>query len=239
MTELRSNESDLSALDEQRASGKADSSTPETQEGDRSGQSRPTPILNIPNQITIGRLFLSMVFFTVLVLDNYNTFVGPDRAFWLNVSICLFVLAAGTDFLDGYLARKWNMLSTFGRVADPIVDKVFICGSFVLLVQTSDLIASWIPVVIISREFLISGLRGFLEGRGIAFGAGMPGKLKMMLQSITIPSVLLFEANWAESSIMRNVVIILIVATIALTIGSSVQYVLRARRLLREENSID
>ena len=89
-------------------------------------------------------------------------------------------------------------MSTLGRVADPIVDKVFSWGSFVLLVKTCSLIAPWIPVVIISREFLISGLRGFLEGRGIAFGAGMPGKLKMMLQSITIPAVLLHEANWPE-----------------------------------------
>jgi CDP-diacylglycerol--glycerol-3-phosphate 3-phosphatidyltransferase len=235
MTELQSNESNLSALDGQEPSPSAGESAARSHQSDLA---RSNTILNIPNQITIGRLFLSMVFFAVLVVDNYKA-LGASRTLWLNVSIGLFVLAAATDFLDGYLARKWNMVSTFGRVADPIVDKVFICGSFVLLVKTCSLIAPWIPVVIISREFLISGLRGFLEGRGIAFGAGMPGKLKMMLQSITIPAVLLHEANWPESSNTKNVVIVLIVATIALTIGSSVQYVLRARRLLKDESSID
>ena len=232
MTELQSNESDLSALDGQQPP------VPTGESPSGLGQQKPTRILNIPNQITIGRLFLSLVFFAVLVADNYGAFTA-SRTFWLNISTALFVLAAATDFLDGYLARKWNMVSTFGRVADPIVDKVFICGSFVLLVKTCTLIAPWIPVIIVSREFLISGLRGFLEGRGIAFGAGMPGKVKMILQSITIPMVLFYEANAPDSVLMKNIVIVLIAATIVLTVGSSAQYVLRARRLLHEESSID
>jgi CDP-diacylglycerol--glycerol-3-phosphate 3-phosphatidyltransferase len=190
-------------------------------------------VFNIPNQFTIARLILSMVFFALLVLDNYAV-LGAYRTLWLNVSIVIFGLAAVTDFLDGYLARKWNMLSSFGRIADPIVDKVFICGSFVLLVKTCSLIAPWIPVVLLTREFLISGLRSFLESSGVAFGAGAGGKLKMIFQSVTVPTVLFYEANFKDSEFWRWAVICLLAVTIVLTISSSLQYILRARSLLLE-----
>ena len=94
---------------------------------------------NLPNQITISRLILSLVFFVVIVLTNIG-YWGNGRQLALNFSMGLFILTAVTDFLDGYLARKWQLISTFGRIADPIVDKVFICGSFVLLVETSELV---------------------------------------------------------------------------------------------------
>jgi CDP-diacylglycerol--glycerol-3-phosphate 3-phosphatidyltransferase len=189
-------------------------------------------LLTLPNQITIARLLLSVVFFALLVADNYNVF-GTAKALWLNISIGVFVLAAVTDFLDGYLARKWDMLSTFGRLADPIVDKVFICGSFVLLTQTSSLVAAWIPVLILAREFLVSALRGYLESLGIAFGAGSGGKLKMVVQSVTIPVVLFYEANVKQVVLWRSLAIVLLIATIVLTITSSVTYVFRARELLK------
>jgi len=226
MTETNSNNAGLSAPEETKSS-----------RGDAQTSKNPR-ILNIPNQITIGRLLLSVVIFVILVIDNYKL-LDANRNLWLNISLVLFVLAAATDFLDGYLARKWNMLSSFGRIADPIVDKVFICGSFVLLVKTCTLIAPWIPVVIITREFLVSGLRGFLEGRGLPFGAGSMGKLKMLSQSITIPLVLFYEANLPESVSMKNLIIVLLALTILLTVGSCAQYIVRARRLLREERIRD
>ena len=189
---------------------------------------------NLPNQITISRLILSLVFFVVIILANIRYF-GAGRQVALNLSIVLFVLTAATDFLDGYLARKWQLVSTFGRVADPIVDKVFICGSFVLLVETSELVPAWFPVIIISREFLISGIRGFLESCGIAFGAGLSGKLKMGLQSITIPFVLFHEANYQSSATWKWIVIALLAATAFLTLTSSVDYIWRAHRLLKSQ----
>ena len=189
---------------------------------------------NLPNQITISRLILSLVFFVVIVLTNIG-YWGNGRQLALNFSMGLFILTAVTDFLDGYLARKWQLISTFGRIADPIVDKVFICGSFVLLVETSELVPAWFPVVIISREFLISGIRGFLESLGIAFGAGLSGKLKMGLQSVTIPFVLFYEANCQDSAAWKWTVIALLAATAVLTLSSSVDYIWRAHRLLKSQ----
>ncbi|MBI4583815.1 MAG: CDP-diacylglycerol--glycerol-3-phosphate 3-phosphatidyltransferase [Planctomycetes bacterium] len=198
-------------------------------------------IFNFPNQITFARLVLSIVFFILLVLDNHGyfgahgDFVDSRRQLWLNGSIAVFVLAAVTDIFDGYLARKWNMISSFGRMADPIVDKVFICGSFVLLVKTCDLVHPWIPVIILTREFLVAGLRSFLESHGVPFGAGFGGKLKMVFQSLTIPFALLYSANFPVSAVLKWTVISLLSATILLTITSSLEYVIRAYSLLVKE----
>src|ERR1041385_340413 len=150
------------------------------------------PIFNLPNQITIARLILSVVFFVLLAL--FDQVYGPFKIPFpplpagglalLDVAIGVFILTAATDFLDGYLARKWGMVSAFGRIADPFVDKVFICGSFIFLIAISPLVQPWLVVVIIMREFLVSGLRSFLESRGIPFGAALGGKMKMVVQSI-------------------------------------------------------
>ncbi len=190
--------------------------------------------LNIPNRITIARLAISAVLFAVLILNNYDLL--GNRSTWLNVALGLFILAAITDFLDGYLARKWNMVSTFGRIADPIADKVFICGAFVLLIKTSRLVDPWIAVVILTREFLISGLRSYLESSGVAFPAASGGKLKMLFQSITIPVLLFYEANVPESDFFMWLGICLLALTILLTITSSIQYLFQAIGLLKQRD---
>jgi CDP-diacylglycerol--glycerol-3-phosphate 3-phosphatidyltransferase len=197
-------------------------------------------VFNLPNQITIARLLLSVVFFVFLGLfdQNFGRYVGQplptEGAVLLDVAIAVFVLAAASDFLDGYLARKWKMVSTFGRIADPFVDKVFICGSFVFLIPISPLVQPWFAVVILMREFLVSGLRSFLESRGVAFGAGMGGKLKMVCQSVTIPLVLLYRANLPGSEAMRALVIGFLTGTLLFTVTSTVDYVKRATVLLRK-----
>jgi CDP-diacylglycerol--glycerol-3-phosphate 3-phosphatidyltransferase len=223
-------------------------------------------VFNLPNQITIARLILSVVFFVLLGLFDQNywryvefprwlealtnnraifhqedwRFIGQppplntEGTIFLNAAIAVFILAAASDFLDGYLARKWKMISTFGRIADPFVDKVFICGSFIFLIPISPLVQPWFVVVIIMREFLVSGLRSFLEARGVAFGAGLGGKLKMVLQSIAIPAVLFYRANTPDSRPMKYLVIVLLAGTLFFTVSSTVEYVRRAVALLRK-----
>ena len=94
---------------------------------------------NLPNQITVARLVLSLVFFILLGIVGHGT-DSETRQVILNWSTALFMLAMFTDFLDGYLARRWNIESTFGRIADPFVDKIVICGSLILLTTVSDFV---------------------------------------------------------------------------------------------------
>ena len=202
-------------------------------------------IFNIPNQLTVARLLLSVVFFVLLALVTHGYF--PERKYIvLNLSILVFVLAVVTDFLDGYLARKWELTSTFGRIADPFADKIVICGGFVMLTGLPDrIVEPWFAVVIMFREFLVSGLRSFLESRGVAFGAAISGKLKMIIQSITIPVVIFYQANVHPArqeamttweSFVRRITVALLALTLFVTVYSSVAYVQRALKLIREDS---
>ena len=152
--------------------------------------------LNLPNKITLARLVIAVLLFVMLSLELANTGIG-DRSLALNIAFVVFIVCVSTDWLDGWLARRHGLVTVLGRIADPFVDKVVVCGSFIYLVRLApDLIKPWFAVVIVGREFLVSGLRSYIEGQGISFGARWGGKVKMILQSTAIPAVLLYQANF-------------------------------------------
>jgi phosphatidylglycerophosphate synthase len=162
----------------------------------------------IPNAITMLRILIAAAFFAVLSAYRY-----PDQGIlWGNVAITLFVIAAMTDFLDGYLARKWNVVSMFGRLMDPFCDKVLVLGTFIyfagprfsveawvegdhLLTMASG-IYPWMVVTIIARELLVTSIRGVLESMGHKSGAKWSGKIKMIFQSFALPLILLLVVNF-------------------------------------------
>jgi CDP-diacylglycerol--glycerol-3-phosphate 3-phosphatidyltransferase len=203
-------------------------------------------LLNLPNQLTIARLLLAIVWFVALALVGRGSF-SEHRSIVLNICTVFFIIAICTDFLDGYIARKWNMESTFGRIADPFVDKIVICGGFIMLTEISDLVEPWYPVLLVLREFLVSGLRSYIESAGKAFGAQMSGKLKMIFQSIAIPAVIVHEANFRPligedatgllaslATPFEWLTIGLLGVTMVLTFASCVGYIRRAAVLLRD-----
>ncbi len=141
----------------------------------------PTPtVWNFPNQLTLARIVLALALFLFLPLGWYKT------------SIVLFVITVGTDWLDGYWARKYQQITQFGRVVDPFADKLLICGTFILLAAVPPLtngtwpsgIAAWMAVVVTGRELLVTALRTFVEQSGGDFSAKWVGKWKMALQCL-------------------------------------------------------
>ncbi len=196
--------------------------------------------LNLPNQITIARLGLAIVFF--ILLSQYSQ--REPNPLLLDAAAALFIIAAATDFLDGYLARKYGQITALGRVLDPLVDKVLICGAFVLLLgpqfvdadgQNVTAVRSWMVVVIVGRELLVTGLRGFNESMGKTFGASLHGKLKMWMQSIAAPALLLLVAHegdiGAELGWLKTTIAWL---TVVVTALSTVGYLVRSRYILEE-----
>ena len=196
-------------------------------------------VLNIPNQITLARLILAIIFF--VVLSQYEHGVAPT---WkLDLANIIFIIAAGTDFIDWYLARKWGQVTPLGRVLDPMVDKVLICGCFILFLDNGfendagynlTETKAWMVLIIVSREMLVTGLRGFNEAQGVAFGAGLHGKLKMWLQCIAAPVILLLIAHEGVMSESAATAIkkTLMWATVIVTALSMGQYLFRSRYIL-------
>src|SRR5437660_2825027 len=142
--------------------------------------SRQPSVVNLPNGLSASRLFLAA-----------GLFVCVSAAAWWT-GLAILVVAAVTDWLDGYLARRYNQTSSFGRVLDPLTDKVLICGAFIFLLPVRDAgLEPWMVTVVVARELLITGLRGFLEQRGAVFGADWLGKLKMVRQCADLIAILL------------------------------------------------
>ncbi len=207
---------------------------------------------NLPNQLTVLRLVLAAAFFVVLNQYRYQGPEGDPQTVILWISIGLFVLAAFTDYLDGYLARRWGVESQFGRIMDPFCDKVLVIGALIYLAgprfvmpehvldQRVNMVSGvypWMVALILARELLVTGIRGELEAMGVRFGASIWGKVKMILQSIVCPLVLLLV--WLDP--IQNVWVayfrdIVVYATVLVSVISGLPYVLHARGAMKKVN---
>ena len=145
--------------------------------------------INLASQITLSRLVLAAVFFAVLSAFD----AAEPNMLLLDVALGLYILAGITDVIDGAIARRRGEVTSFGRVIDPFVDKVLVCGAFIYFCSghfvTSDGrtvtgVQVWMVVVILARELLVTGLRGFSEAQGQSFAATVYGKVKMLVQSV-------------------------------------------------------
>jgi CDP-diacylglycerol---glycerol-3-phosphate 3-phosphatidyltransferase len=192
--------------------------------------------INLPNQITLGRLGLAIIF--VALLSCFDARKLTDLRWLLVGAFWIFLVAALTDILDGLVARMMRSVTTFGRILDPVVDKVMVCGAFVLFASHQFWdghvnitgVEPWMVVVILSRELLVSAIRSHSEGEGREFGASWMGKLKMFIQSATV-CVVLGQLAWQFDSLVP-VRIACVWLTVVVTAVSAVSYAHRARAFL-------
>jgi len=192
-----------------------------------------------PNRITAIRFVGSLVLFTIFAIwgDLTAEEIEGRRAPFL-VAFWLFTVVAATDFLDGYLARRDKHITAFGRIADPFTDKVLILGTMVYLADmpwSQRLLPATVVVVIVAREFLVTGIRGYVESLGHEFPADRFGKIKMIVQSIAVGGLIWIEAwPWGDAwhAFWEYFVSGLVVLTLIATVGSGVTYVLKTRDIL-------
>lgn len=184
--------------------------------------------LNLPNVITFARLVLSFVLFAMM-----SAGVG-----WL-WSAGLFVFAVLTDILDGYIARKFQLITQLGRIMDPFVDKFITAGVFLFLLPYRESgVTAWMVIAVLGREMLVTSLRGFLEQRGADFSASAAGKLKMFLQCVA-GTVALLAMDPLLHDLMIGPVSFLFIRNVTLwamvlvTLWSGVVYIQRAVSILR------
>jgi CDP-diacylglycerol--glycerol-3-phosphate 3-phosphatidyltransferase len=201
--------------------------------------------INIPNQITLGRLGASIVFFVLLSL--YSHAREPGGHWLLPACFWLYLIAALSDALDGYLARKWHQETSFGRVVDPVADKVMVCGAFVFFASSHFAdpdpphknvtgVEAWMVVLILLRELLVSALRSFSESHGRDFSANWVGKIKSFVQFTTV-CVILGVLAWFEKSLwwLR---VACVWATVIVTALSIISYLQRAYSFVLSESAL-
>lgn len=205
-----------------------------------------------PNRITAVRFVGALLLFLIFAVwgDAAVTPVAGDRSQGgAVVQLCfwLFIVLSTSDALDGYLARRNHQVTAFGRIADPFVDKILVLGTMMFLAVmpwSRAWFPMWIVVVVLSREFLVTGIRGYVESLGLEFPSDWFGKIKMIVQCVAIGAVLgLYAIPWPDPlfTLVRWIGTVCVWGTLVTAVGSGASYVMKARELLAspEAKSLD
>lgn len=177
--------------------------------------------MNIANKLTISRILMVPFFIFFYYFD--------DSKF---TSFIIFILASFTDFLDGYVARKYDMISDFGKFLDPIADKILVLSALILFTE-SKVLSAVVPIIVTFREFVISGLRMLVAKNNIAVAADNIGKLKTVFQLFGIIFMFLFFC--VKRDIIRNIALVLIYFSAFLTIISMFNYILKYKGVVMHD----
>ena len=176
---------------------------------------------NLPNKLTVMRAVM-VPFFVAALLWKDGTLYGLRL-----LALALFCVASFTDYLDGHIARKYNLVTNFGKFMDPLADKLLVCSALICMVQLKQLPA-WIVIIIVAREFIISGFRLVASDQGIVIAASMWGKSKTVSQMICI---ILLILNFTEGPLFLLTKIMIVVMTV-LTVVSLIDYLAKNRKVL-------
>ena len=176
--------------------------------------------MNLPNKLTILRVLLIPVFVVLLLADFWGK--------WLDyLALAVFIIASLTDMLDGMIARKYNLITNFGKFMDPLADKLLVCSAMICLLDLGR-IPAWVVIVIIAREFIISGFRLVASDKGVVIAAGYIGTAKTVFQMIMIMLMIL---DIEQIQLFTDIVMYI---AVALTIISLVDYIGRNYKVLKE-----
>ncbi len=194
--------------------------------------------MTLPNKLTLLRIVLipvMIILFYIPWLSENNIFLGVSYLYF--IEFLIFIIASLTDFLDGYIARKYNLVTTFGKFLDPLADKMLVFSSMAILMLNNNgvipqgpLVPMWVFVVMIIREFMVSGIRMLVSTKGVVIAAGWMGKWKTF---ITMIAILVLFMSGIHVSVIYIGQILMYIACL-LTILSGAQYFWRSREVILE-----
>ena len=173
--------------------------------------------MNLPNKLTIGRIIAVPFFVALYMLGFYIA------------ALVIFILASLTDMLDGKIARKRNLVTNFGKIMDPLADKILVYSALALMTGDGT-IPAWMLIVILAREFAVSGMRTVAASEGIVIAAGMSGKIKTVLQMIAVP-VLILALALPQVPAVFTAGQVFIWASLVMTVYSGAEYILKNRKV--------
>ncbi|MFG6118319.1 MULTISPECIES: CDP-diacylglycerol--glycerol-3-phosphate 3-phosphatidyltransferase [Thalassobacillus] len=190
--------------------------------------------MNIPNRITISRILLIPIFIILMSVPfNWGEVTMGERELpWSHLAAAiLFIIASTTDWVDGYYARKHNLVTNLGKFLDPLADKLLVSAALILLVEQG-LAPAWIVIIIISREFAVTGLRLVAAGEGIVLAASNMGKWKTTLQIVAIAVLLLHNWPFAYAGFPFGTIILY--AAMIITVISGYDYFAKNWHVMRD-----
>lgn len=195
--------------------------------------------MNLPNKITVARMLLIPIMIIIPYLGLNNTLFG-SVTIGSFITLIIFLIASFTDFLDGYLARKNNLVTTFGKFLDPIADKLLVLSALIMLVEQG-IIPGWIPIIIAAREFIVSGIRMLAAGDGKVIAASWYGKVKTVSQMVAISFAFLSTNTFMQftsvemsaGALILNILMSLaMIVAVLTTILSGVDYFMKSKDIV-------
>lgn len=192
--------------------------------------------MNIPNRITLSRIFLIPVFILLLAVNwdwGMIEMNGWEISTAQFIAALIFIIASATDWVDGFYARKFNLVTNLGKFLDPLADKLLVSAALILLVELN-LAPAWVVILIISREFAVTGLRLVAAGEGTVLAASSLGKLKTAAQLIAIGALLL--NNYPFSFLNFKFDVIMLYIALFFTVLSGIDYFMKNKNVMREQN---
>ena len=187
--------------------------------------------MNLPNKLTLFRIILIVPFVIVMLSGTVGELLG-DATWW--VAFGIFVIASLTDMLDGRIARKYNLITTFGKFMDPLADKLLVCSAMICLIEL-ERIPAWVVILIIAREFIISGFRLVAADKGVVIAAGIWGKMKTVTQMVMVCIMIVEYSIPGLEKILPVIADVIMWIAVVLTIVSLVEYLVRNRGVLKDE----
>ena len=189
--------------------------------------------MNLPNKITLFRMFLIPI---IVIIDLIPGLKDIEFFGYLTLAnvimVGIFIIGALSDFFDGYLARKHNLVTSFGKFMDPLADKLLVFTVLILLLRQNNVLVPWVVIVMLAREFVVSGLRMLAAEKGKVIAAGMLGKIKTNIQFLLIILLLLFgETNIHLVWIVNYIVMF---AAVVSTLWSGIDYVVKGKDIIFE-----
>ena len=189
--------------------------------------------MNLPNKITVSRILLIPVFVVIMMIEMDSTvhLFGAEIPLNHFIGALIFIIASATDWVDGYYARKLNLVTNFGKFLDPLADKLLVSAALILLVELQ-LAPAWVVIIIISREFAVTGLRLILAGQGEVVAANQLGKVKTWTQIVAIAALLLHNTIFTMFGV--PFADIMLYVSLFFTVWSGWDYFYLNRRVLLE-----
>ncbi len=196
--------------------------------------------MNLPNKITIARMLLIPIMIIIPFINIQGTLANTEITYSNLVILVIFLIASLTDFLDGYLARKNNLVTTFGKFLDPIADKLLVLSALMMLVEM-DKIPAWIPIIIAAREFIVSGIRMLAAGEGNVIAASWLGKIKTVSQMIAISLAFVdvnafmrfISGNLSNGALILNIIMSFsMIISVVATIWSGLDYFIKSKEII-------
>ncbi|MGI6177021.1 MAG: CDP-diacylglycerol--glycerol-3-phosphate 3-phosphatidyltransferase [Eubacterium sp.] len=178
--------------------------------------------MNLPNKLTVARVIAVPFFMGFYMTGHYI------------VSLVIFCLASLTDMLDGKIARKYNLITNFGKIMDPLADKVLVYSAFCLMVEDGA-VPAYILVIILAREFVIAGMRTVAAADGKVIAAGMSGKIKTVLQMFAVIFLMLRAALMPDPGFVGTFAYILLYAALVMTVYSGIEYVVKNKEVFSQK----